>query len=595
MPVIEKPNQNIKIPFDSLTLCAVLTELSPQIIGGQIQEVRQPTPTDIQLSVRHHGQTYWIVFSIDVKFARMHRVATRSPNSPTPPNFCMVLRRYLENGIVQDVIQRDFDRIVEMQVSTRDNEGEPIVVKLIGEFMGKHSNLVLVRENGTIIDSAKRITHRVNRFREILPGSPYLSPPPQADRESPFDFTALAQIGEARTASTTPSQKALSEKLMQTYSGLSPFLASEVAMRALSQNPPLEESLKEVWIELFGATAQGRFTPVLIQIPNGLPYAYPFPTLQARDEEQRGVTSLNLALDHSYQVILRESRFQEEANTLRGQLQKAIQRLEYRQQATGDLIAEGENSEQFQQIGELIMANLWQIAQGDTSVVVQDYFAPDFPERTLTLDSSLTPQENAEQWFQRYRRAQSSASAAEEQSDLLEKPLQALQEAQAELEALEDEAEHAIEMVRALRKRLRDAHLLTDEAEIQAQAKRVHSEFQGHKIRRMNTPQGYEILIGETATANDFLLTRLASPNDIWLHVRASSGSHVVIRTQNHPDKVPRAVLDFAALLCAQHSSEKHASIVPVDYTLRKYVRKPRGSAPGFAHYERETTLHVTP
>ncbi len=594
MQSTEKPTRNIKVPFDSLTLCAVLAELAPQIVGGQIQEARQPSPTDIQISVRHHGQTYWIVFSIDVKFARMHRVASRSPNSPTPPNFCMVLRRYLENAIVQEVIQRDFDRIIELKALTRDSEGEPITVTLIGEFMGKHSNLVLVRENGAIIDSAKRITHRVNRFREILPGSLYVSPPPQADRENPFDFDTLVKIGEAFKG-VTPTEKALADTLLQTYSGLSPFLARELATRTLSQPHSLEESLKEAWLDIFGSTAQGHFAPVLIQAPNGLPYAYPFPTLQTADEYQKGVTSLNLALDYSYQTVIRDSRFQEEATSLRGQISKAIQRLEHREETTEELLSEGENSQRFQQMGELIMANLWKIAQGDTSVTVQDYFAPDFPEVALPLEESLSPQENAESWFQRYRKAQSSASAAEEQAELLEKPLNDLREALQELEAIEAEAEGATESVRALRKRLRDAQLLTDEVEIQAQAKRVQSEFQGHKIRRMHAPHGYEILVGESATANDFLLTRLAASNDIWLHVRASSSSHVVIRTKNQPDRVPRAVLDFAARVCALHSGEKHASIVPVDYTLRKYVRKPRGSAPGFARYERETTLHVTP
>lgn len=594
MQPTEKTSRALKIPFDSLTLCAVLSELAPQIVGAQIQEVRQPSPTDIQFSARHHGQTYWIILSIDVKFARLHRVASRSPNSPSPPNFCMVLRKYLENAIIQEVVQRDFDRIAEFRVLTRDSEGEPISVTLIGEFMGKHSNVILVRENGAIIDCAKRITHRVNRFRETLPGVLYVPPPPQADRESPFNFEALSAIAEAFSGAA-PAENALSDRLSQTYSGLSPFLAREIAARALRHSGSLEDGLTAAWMDVFGAAAQGRFAPVLVQTETGLPYAYPFPTLQAPDDAQKAVTSLNLALDYSYQIVMRESRFQDEANALHGQINKALQRLEYRKQAAGELMTEGESAERFRQTGELITANLWKIKEGDSSVVVQDYFDPNFPEIELPLDASLTPQENAETWFQRYRKAQNSASVADEQAEILEQPLRALREAQRELHAMEAGAERAAESVRALRQRLRAAHLLVDEAEVQAQAKRVQAEFQGHKIKRLRTPQGYEVLVGETATANDFLLTRLASPNDIWLHVRASSSAHVVIRAQNHPDRVPRAVLDFAARMCALHSSEKHASIVPVDYTLRKYVRKPRGSAPGFAHYERESTLHITP
>jgi predicted ribosome quality control (RQC) complex YloA/Tae2 family protein len=173
--------------------------------------------------------------------------------------------------------------------------------------------------------------------------------------------------------------------------------------------------------------------------------------------------------------------------------------------------------------------------------------------------------------------------------------MERLQEGLERLSDLELAEERSAADVKALRQRLREAHLLPDEAEIEAQTRKTVSEFQGHKIRRIRLPQGYEVLIGETATANDFLLTKIAAPNDIWLHVRASASSHVVIRANNRPEAVPREVLEAAAVLCARHSGEKHASIVPVDYTLRKYVRKPRGSAPGYAHYEREVTLHVTP
>jgi predicted ribosome quality control (RQC) complex YloA/Tae2 family protein len=108
-------------------------------------------------------------------------------------------------------------------------------------------------------------------------------------------------------------------------------------------------------------------------------------------------------------------------------------------------------------------------------------------------------------------------------------------------------------------------------------------------------PGGWQVLVGENAEANDYLVTRVAQPNDWWLHVRAGTGAHVVIRTNNHPQAVPRQVLEFAARLAAANSPQRHSSIVPVDYTLRKYVRRPRGAPPGFVTYTHEKTLHVSP
>ena len=147
----------------------------------------------------------------------------------------------------------------------------------------------------------------------------------------------------------------------------------------------------------------------------------------------------------------------------------------------------------------------------------------------------------------------------------------------------------------ALREKVTGSRLLRSFGEEKPDDKRKATpDFEGHKIRRFTTPDGYEILVGESATANDFLTTRVASPNDWWLHVRAAVSSHVVIRTHGQPLQVPRAVLLQAAKFCAQHSQQKHSSLVSVDYTLKKFVRKPRGAAPGAADYTQEQTIDVS-
>ena len=118
--------------------------------------------------------------------------------------------------------------------------------------------------------------------------------------------------------------------------------------------------------------------------------------------------------------------------------------------------------------------------------------------------------------------------------------------------------------------------------------------FEGHKIRAFHSPDGWEILVGENATANDYLTTRVAAPSDIWLHVRAATSAHGIIRARNRPAAVSPAALQQAAELVAARSEVKHSSLIPVDYTLKKYVRKPRKSAPGAVTYQNEKTIYVT-
>ena len=109
------------------------------------------------------------------------------------------------------------------------------------------------------------------------------------------------------------------------------------------------------------------------------------------------------------------------------------------------------------------------------------------------------------------------------------------------------------------------------------------------------TVDGWEVLYGENATSNDHLTTRVARPDDLWLHVRAAASAHVVVRTGGRADRVPPRVLEQAARICAAHSEARHSGLVPVDYVLRKHVRKPRRSAPGLVTYQNEKTLFISP
>src|ERR1041385_4917456 len=161
--------KSVKVPFDSLTLRAVVAELRTRLVGGQVQEIRQPEPTEIWMAIRNQGKNYRLTLSADARFARVHLTHAARKNAPTPPTFCMALRKYLEGGQVLSVAQRDFDRVFEMQVGHLDATGTQETYTLIAEFMGKHSNLILLQPDGLIIDAAKRIPSRINRVRQTLP------------------------------------------------------------------------------------------------------------------------------------------------------------------------------------------------------------------------------------------------------------------------------------------------------------------------------------------------------------------------------------------------------------------------------------------
>ena len=215
---------------------------------------------------------------------------------------------------------------------------------------------------------------------------------------------------------------------------------------------------------------------------------------------------------------------------------------------------------------------------------VTNYFEEELPEVEIELDETLTPQQNAERYFRRYRKARDAAAAAQARRDQVARELASLEAAKAEAESA-----RTVESLRSLRKTLVHRGLLRQEIDQEKQAE----EFGGERIRRMITPEGWEILYGETSRANDYLTQHVARPNDVWLHARSITGAHVIIRTSGHPGGVPGQVLSQAALIAARNSDAKHSSLVPIDHTLRRYVRKPRGAAPGFVTYRNEKTVDV--
>lgn len=581
------------IPYDSLTLRAVTDELRCALVGGVVQHVAQPVETDLVLTLRHRGANHRLVLSCHATFARAHLTGAKRPNPPTPPPFCMVCRKHLEGARLVGVAQHGFDRLLVLDFEAPDGAR----FRLVAELMGKHSNLILTTDTGTILDAAKRITRRLSRFREVRPGLPYVLPPAPEGKIDPFEEVfrccGVPVLGDqepehpnARTSEHLETES-LAARLMAQYMGLSPFLATEIALRAA------KGSLEEAWEEIFGAAKAGDWMPVVVRNERAeIVGAYPIPTVQFPAEAQHARDTLNIALDHYYSTALPRAARDAARHELETALERALRTREKQRQSLLRSLEETGRAEEHRRAGELLLANLHRIPPEAVSVVVTDYYEPNAPERAIPLDPAKSARENAEAYFRRYRKAKEGAQVLQTRLERVEEEMRALREAQERVAAAKD-----AETLQALRAEWVGQRLLrtepTTDAEV-APAKRA-PDFQGRKIRVYHTPEGWDIYLGENSEANDYLTGRLAAPNDLWLHVRASASAHVVIRTGDRPQAVPRSVIERAALLAAQHSAAKHSSMVPVDCTLKKYVRRPRRAPSGTVVYQNEKTIYVSP
>ncbi len=568
----------MRVPFDSLVLKSVADELRARLVGGRIQHVAQPDATDLVLTVRHRAANHMLCLSCDPVFARAHLTSIKRPNAPTPPAFCMICRKYMEGGVVVAIDQVDFDRILQIRVDIPDGQNV-----LIAELMGKHSNLIVVSDDRRVLDAAKRIGRKLSRHREVVPGAVYVTPPPQIGKLDPFavDFKAL----DPADIDMTGDSEAAAARLMSRFAGFSPFLAAEIVERAR------KTSLPEAWQSVFGAAAAGKWEPVVIRNEKGeAGGAYPFPSAQFPPDAQHPRDSINTALDHYYGAAIPRAAADTAGHELETALRRAIQHREKKRDSLVRSLQEAGRAEQYKQTGELILANLQAIVPGANSIEVVDLFSPDMAPRVIELDPKKSAGENAESYFRRYRKSKDGAVYQREQLAVIEEDLRALSETASRM--AKSSGPDDIQRMRA--ELGRSGLLRASPAETEAAQSRKPS-FDGKRIRIFNTPEGWDIYLGENSEANDFLTSRVAAPSDLWLHVRSSTSAHVVIRTKNNPASVPPSVIKRAAILAAQHSGAKHASIVPVDYTLKRYVRRPRGAPSGTVTYQHEKTIHVSP
>jgi predicted ribosome quality control (RQC) complex YloA/Tae2 family protein len=571
--------------FDSLILTAVRDELGRTLVGGKIEKITQPDPLEIVLRFYHAGHKHDLLLSCDPVNARAHLTFARRDNPPTPPPFCSVLRKYLDGAWLSDIsLPLGFgERVLHLHFKAVD--GAPYT--LIAEIMGKHSNLIFVNGAGMILGAAKNIGRTINRLRQIQPGLNYAPPPRQRGRHDPL-LPLVTDLG------TEPleSDKA-KEWLMANWSGVSPLLASETVARISGLLTP--QTLHHALTVLLTVVRVGDWSPrVWTDDAGKMLGAYPLVLQTVPLANQHSRESVSVALDHAASSIVSRETFEHARESLLAALRRT-RKLREREVSEMELgLRNAARSEEYRQSGDLLLANRSQIVRGQSSVSVPDYYALALPDgtqslRTITLDPTLTVSENAERLYKRSRKAEASAAMLQERQA-------SAQADAARLAQAEQSAARAIspEEITALRVSLAPA--LTgggSQSGADSGPRQAPPDFEGHKIKRYQTVDGWEILVGENAAANDYLTTRIAASSDIWLHVRAAASAHGIIRAKNKPASVSQAALQQAAEMVAARSEVKHSSLIPVDYMLKKYVRKPRKSAPGAVTYQNEKTLFV--
>ena len=568
--------------LDGALLHCVKQELN-SLIGARVDKIYQPSREEIVVSLRNLNgadkSRKSLVFSANSTAARVHLTSAEFENPPSPPMFCMLLRKHLGNGRLVDIRQDGLERILFFDFECVNEIGDVVVNTLTAEIMGRNSNIILVR-NGKIVDSVRRVSavDSDDSARRVLPNCEY-EPPPRSERLN----LLTADVSEI-LARLSDSRDRLSKALMNTLEGISPIFARECAFYAANDvdvtcdaadKSRIKEFLENAWKSLNSPT---EFT---LLSENGKNKDFCFVDIQQYGDvmNKRLFPSANALLDAFYTESDRsgaaKQRARELVKTLSSVYARVLRRLETRRKE----LSECGEREVFRVCGDLINANIYRLERGMTKCSLEDFYSGEM--REIALDARLTPAQNAQKYYTEYRKLDTAEKKLtelicgdEEELAYLDSVLDCVSRTESDSELAEIRRE------------------LSEQGYIRA-AKGERPSKKPSEPLRYRSSDGFEILVGKNNRQNDLLTLKTAKAADIWLHVKDIAGSHVIVKTDGSPPS--EQTLIEAAQIAAFHSKAREGSGVPVDYVPVKFVKKPAGAKPGMVIFTNNRTLYVTP
>ena len=567
------------MPMDGFTLGLVAGELNAALAGGRISKIVQPERDEILLTIRNEGVNRQLLLSATANCARAHLTQVKKNNPLEPPALCMLMRKHITGGRVAAIRQVLSDRILEIEIEHHDELGDPARKKLICEFMGKHSNLIFVGEDGRIIDSARRVNDQISSVREVLPGLRYELPP--AHGKLPFDEVTADQLYAAMSGMNGKIHKLIA----QCVSGMSTQTARELAFRATgSEEAHSDEVDMRAVCESVAEnlrTIPGHIAPAVLYNDDGSPadiVAFEYRSRAHMTAEP--YPTISEAMDAFYRSRDMSERIAQKSAAIHRTLKKNIERCERKLALQREALLGSQRMEEYRLKGELLTANLHLAKKGMKSVELPNYYEEGMPMLTVELDEKLSPGQNGQKYFKLYQKARNAQTLAAEQ----------IEKTEAELDYLEGQLDN-------LGKCSGESELFELRQELEkfgyVKANRSRKQLKAlppSRPMRFRSPSGRIVLVGKNNLQND-KLTFTAQPDEVWLHAKDMPGSHVIIVDPEPSD----SDIAFAARLAAAYSKGGTSSRVPVDYTLRRYVKKPGGAKPGFVIYTHQHTLSVEP
>jgi len=565
------------MPNDYVTIKALSQELNNLLKGGKVDKVTMPEIDEVNLFVRANNQNYNLAISCNASNPKIHLTHQKKPSPITAHPFCMHLRKYLQNGNIENIYTLNEDRIIVIEIKSKNEMRDIVSFKLIAEMMGRYSNIIMVNQNGIITDALKQVPFDVMTKRTLIPSQPYTIP------EQPK--IKLSELDKIEKVLKTYSGTSISQFLLNNVSGFAKSTSQEVVKVAGIEDNKQEITNEDILkiinaISTFDNIISSSLFAPCVSMVNGNPNDY-FVFKYSSISEYKSYKTLNDAIENCLMKKDDEYRQAEKTKYLLKAFNAFKSKCTKRLEKSNQRLAEASSKDIYKMYGELITANIYRIKKGDEKAVVNNYYEEDNREISINLDSTLSPQANAQQYFKKYNKLKHTEEVSLEQKKELEETLNYLDtilpyisRAKTQNEILELQRE--LESIGALRAQKVKGNKKAPEAAP------IHYNF-----------KGFNIYVGKNNLQNDRLTFRIANGGDIWLHTKAYHGSHTIIMLENK--EINDEIIQFAAEICAFYSNCDNTSKVEVDYTQRKNVKRHPNKNPGMVLYEIYQTANVVP
>lgn len=565
--------------FDGITIANMIKELKDTLLNGRIHKIAQPEADELLLTIKTEQGQKRLYISASASLPLIYLTETNKPSPMNAPNFCMLLRKHINNGRITGISQPKLERIIQFEIEHFDELGDLCKKYLIVEIMGKHSNIIFCNSEYRIIDSIKHVPVHMSSVREVLPGRDYFIPDTM-EKVNPLEVS-LTQFTDMIIGKPTGLAKAL----YTSFTGISPIVAEELcSIAGIDSSVSPKELSTDVLTHLhnqftlfFGDVKNGSFAPRIYYAGKEPKEFSSLPLSHLQEFQAKTFESISILLETYYATKNTTTRIRQKSVDLRKIVQTALERNRKKYDLQFKQLQDTENRDKYRIYGELINTYGYGLEPGAKELEALNYYTNETVK--IPLDNTKTPQENAQKYFDKYNKQKRTFEALTEW-----------------IKETKDDITYLESVSTALDIALSEDDLNQIKEEL-INAGYMKRKFTKQKVKISCKPfhylssDGYHIYVGKNNLQNEELTFKFANGNDWWFHAKGCPGSHVIVKTNG--EELPDRTFEEAGRLAAFYSKNRGNEKVEIDYIEKKHIKKPSGGKPGFVVYYTNYSLII--